>query len=289
MKGTLVVNNFVTSSKFTELYEMLNDAAKKRGIIFNVKKTGELPHNYEILSKIETDFFLFWDKDVILAGMLEDIGFKVFNSKAGIENCDNKAITYRKLSTKGVPTPKTIVAPLTFEGVGYNDLSFLEEAGNILGYPFVIKELYGSFGQQVSLVNNYEEAKNVIKDIGSKGFLMQEFIKSTCGKDLRINVVGGKVIATMLRENLHGDFRSNITNGGEMWNYHENKEEGDIAVKAVEALGLDFSGVDVMFGPDGHPLICEVNSNPHFRSTFLSTGVNMAEEILDYIVKKVGK
>ena len=69
----------------------------------------------------------------------------------------------------------------------------------------------------------------------------------------------------MLRENKN-DFRSNISNGGTGCKFEPKQEYLDIAVKAANTLGLDFAGVDVMFGPDDEPIICELNSNPQFAN-----------------------
>ena len=88
----------------------------------------------------------------------------------------------------------------------------------------------------------------------------------------------------MLREN-DNDFRSNISNGGRGSLYQPSKEFVNLAIKATKALGLDFAGVDVMFGTDG-PILCEVNSNPQFASTLAATGVNLADYIADYILNK---
>ena len=91
----------------------------------------------------------------------------------------------------------------------------------------------------------------------------------------------------MLRYN-PSDFRSNITNGGSMKRYEVDEEQEAIAIKASEALGLDFSGVDVLFGEKG-PLVCEVNSNPHFKSSLDCTGINMAEHIIEHIIFELKK
>ena len=115
---------------------------------------------------------------------------------------------------------------------------------------------------------------------------MQKFIASSRGRDLRINVVGGMVIATMYRYN-DNDFRSNISNGGSMKPYEPTSEQKDVAIKAARVLGLDFAGVDVMFGENGMPIVCEVNSNPHFKSTMECTGINMAEHIMQHIAESL--
>ena len=86
----------------------------------------------------------------------------------------------------------------------------------------------------------------------------------------------------MLRENKE-DFRSNITNGGSAFAYIPSEEECGIAVSACKAVRLDFAGVDVLFGKNGQPYICEINSNPHFKSTYDATGINLADYIMEYI------
>ena len=84
------------------------------------------------------------------------------------------------------------------------------------------------------------------------------------------------------------DFRANVTIGGKMRNYTPTSEEKKMAVKAVKKLGLSFGGVDIIYGEDG-PVICEVNSNAHFKNILDCTGVNAADEILKYIATKVSK
>ena len=151
----------------------------------------------------------------------------------------------------------------------------------------VVKEAYGSFGQQVYLANNFDELTQIVANISHKDFLMQEFVSSSVGRDVRVNVVGNKVICGMLRQN-NKDFRSNITNGGTACTIELTDQQQNVALKAVQALGLDFAGVDVMFGESG-PIVCEVNSNPHFRSTLDCTGIDMSKYIVDYIVAQLKK
>ncbi len=92
-------------------------------------------------------------------------------------------------------------------------------------------------------------------------------------------------MAAMLREN-RNDFRANITNGGTATDYTAavTPAQAEMAVEACRALGLDFAGVDILFGPGEEPVLCEVNSNAHFKNLYDCTGVNAAEAILEYIV-----
>ncbi|MBQ6730809.1 MAG: RimK family alpha-L-glutamate ligase [Bacilli bacterium] len=285
MKGWLIVNTFMASQKFENLYKLLSDAFKKYDVTLEIKRAEDisLEINKPIIDK--PDFAIFWDKDIYLAKRLEQNGVRLFNTANAVELCDNKILMYQELAKNDICIPRTFVAPKTFEGLGYSDLTFLNRVSDEIGWPIVIKEAYGSFGEQVYLANSKNEAIEIIKRIGHKDFLMQEFISSSKGKDIRINVVGDKAIASMLRENKN-DFRSNISNGGNGTKYEPAQQYINLAIKAAKALGLSFAGVDVMFGKDG-PIICEVNSNPQFASTLKATGINLADSISEYILRQL--
>ena len=286
MKAWLVVNSFMNSDKFKHLYEMLSLAFNKRGVSLDIKTASDI--SLEVGKKIneKVDFIIFWDKDIYLAQRLEAQGYKLFNSAKAVELCDNKILMYQALAASNIRIPRTFIAPKTFEGLNYSKRDFVNKVIKEIGLPLVIKEAYGSFGEQVYLANSLEEANKIIDQIGYKDFLMQEYIASSKGRDIRINVVGNKAIVSMLRENKN-DFRSNISNGGTGAKFEPEQEYIDLAIKATKALDLDFAGVDVMFGPNDEPIICELNSNPQFVSTLQYTGVNLAEVIADYILNNL--
>ena len=286
MNAWLIVNGFMGTEKFRELYRFLSRAAEKHGITLKIKANDELAValGEDIFGGDRPDFVIFWDKDTVLAKRLENEGVRLFNSASAIEICDSKILTAQALCGT-VPTPRTIISPKTFEGVGYNSLKFLENATRVLGLPMIIKEAYGSFGAQVYLANTLDEAEDIVRRLGHKDFIMQEFIGESRGRDVRVNVVGGRVVSAMERYN-ESDFRSNISNGGKMKKIDLTKQMADVALKAVAKIGLDFAGVDVMFGKEG-PVVCEVNSNPHFKSSLECTGVDMSEEIMAYIAEQM--
>lgn len=287
MRGWLVVNGFLQSNKFSELYAYLKNAATGEGIELSVKTSTQLfsALDEDIFGGEKPDFVLFWDKDYTLAKRLEQEGIAVFNSAEAVRICDDKALTAVALLGK-VRMPKTMIAPKTFEGIGYNDGDFLEAAIEALGFPMVVKEACGSFGKQVYLVNSEAELKALVSGFGYKPFLLQEFVATSKGRDVRINVVGDRVFCAILRENAD-DFRSNITGGGKGTAYAPTKAQEQLAVAACRAIGLDFAGVDVLFGEDDEPILCEVNSNPHFKSTYDCTGLDMSVAIMRYIKEKL--
>ena len=285
MKGWLIVNTFMDNQKFVNLYKLLSNAFNKHNVSLTIKRAQDISLEVGKPVNDKPDFAIFWDKDIYLAERLEENGVKLFNSSRAVNLCDNKALMYQELAKHNVRIPRTFIAPKTFEVLNYKDRSFVETVTKEVGWPIVIKEVYGSFGEQVYLANNKEEANAIIDRIGYKDFLMQEFIASSKGRDIRINIVGDQAIASMLRENKE-DFRSNISNGGTGAKYEPSQEYIALAVKAAKTLGLDFAGVDVMFGEDG-PIICEINSNPQFASTLKATGINLADSIVEYILRQV--
>ena len=279
IKGWLIVNGFLNTNKFNEIYDILKTAFEKRGHTIDVYTNIEMSFVEDIYEK--PDFVLFWDKDITLAKRLEKMGLKLFNSSRAIENCDNKALTYIELENK-VPMPETIIAPMTYRNIGYNNTDFVYDAIKKLGLPLVIKECYGSFGQQVYLAQSADEALNILRNT-REPLIFQKFIAESRGRDIRINMVGGKAVAAMMRYN-KSDFRANITNGGSMVPYTPDEREIVIAKKVCKILELDFGGVDILFSERG-PLVCEVNSNAHFKNIYDCTGVNVADHMAGYIEK----
>jgi len=104
---------------------------------------------------------------------------------------------------------------------------------------------------------------------------------------VRLQVVGDRVVASMLRENAN-DFRANLAGGGKASVYEPDEQLQALAVTVCRLLGLDFAGVDFLFGEQGEPILCEVNSNAHFKNLYDCTGVNVAEAIMAWIDEKIG-
>lgn len=288
LRGLLIVNEFLASNKFNEIHNWLLEAAKKNKILMELRTNAELLIDISSDQKEkQADFVLFWDKDVKLASFLEKLGYPVFNNAKAIEICDDKALTHLSLMNTDIPMPRTIIAPKTFDNIGYTNYDFLTETAKLLSFPMVIKECFGSFGQQVYLVHNLEEARERMRSIGTRPVLFQEFLQTSFGRDLRLQVVGKKVIAGMYRYSENGDFRANLSIGGKMQPYEPTIRQKELAIRCCEAIGLDFAGVDLLFGEGDEPIVCEVNSNAHFKNIFDCTGVNAAEAIMEHILSKL--
>lgn len=297
-QGLLIINEFLNADKFSEQSQWLTNAANENHIKLQIKtnaevlvclEAGDLKENYIKIHGDLPDFVLFWDKDIRLAMYFEAIGIPVFNSSSAIANCDDKSMTHLLLAKYGITMPKTIFAPMTFANIGYNNYKFLEHVKGQIKFPIVIKECFGSFGAQVYLANDDKELCDIVSKVGAKPMLFQEYIKVSEGKDIRLQVVRGKVITAMYRYSTSGDFRANVSNGGSMKPYKPNKKEIELAIKCCEILDLDFAGVDILFGENDERLVCEVNSNAHFKNIYDCTGVNTANAIIEYIKEKIDK
>ena len=287
--GWLIVNSYYNPAKFNSLYRVLEESAEKAGLHFSKWTSEARPTVVGTPAKEpKPSFVLFWDKDIQLAKAMELSGLRLFNSAESIALADDKMETALKLAAAGLPIPDTIPAPTCFPGCRRNPAS-AEQAARILGWPLVIKENKGSFGAQVYLANNKDEAAKILAHIGEHDCLFQRFIKISAGRDLRVTVVGGKAICAMERQSASSqEFRSNIGAGGTASAKALTPLEEKLAVDAANALGLDFAGVDILYGRDENErYICEVNSNPQLQSTIDTCGINPATNIMWHIRSKI--
>lgn len=287
--GWLVVNSYYNPAKFRSLYKVLQESADKAGLHYSMWNSDALPTI--IGSKCREprpDFVLFWDKDVLLARAMELSGLRLFNSAQAIALADDKVQTSLRLAAFNIPQVDTIPAPTCFPGCKRNPAA-AEAAARILGWPLIIKENKGSFGQQVYLANNSQEAARILTHIGEHDCLFQRYIAASKGKDLRVTVVGGKVVCAMERHAATNDeFRSNIGTGGTASARAISPLEEKLALAATAALGLDFAGVDILMGKDENErYVCEVNSNPQLQSTIDTCGVNPATNIMWHIRNQI--
>jgi len=200
--------------------------------------------------------------------------FSTASSIAIVRSRDKLRAT-QLLARAGVEIPKTVFAK---ETVDLDDV--IEQAG---GAPLIIKVASGTHGNGVVLAETKKAAEAVMQAFYVEGvnFLVQKFIKESAGTDIRALVVGGRVVASMKRQSLDDDFRSNVHQGGEGTKVILTAEEKKIAKKAAKAIGLPICGIDMIRSNQG-TLVLEVNSSPGFAIEQV-TKKNVAEKIIKYI------
>lgn len=209
---------------------------------------------------------------------LEMQGIYSCSSSIAINRSRDKLRSMQLLAKSGVGIPKTVVSRNT------TDIDvLLEQLGDM---PVIIKLARGTHGNGVVLAETKKAAKSVLQafyltnDDGTN-ILLQEFIKESAGTDIRAFVVGSRVVASMKRQSLDDDFRSNLHKGAEGTTIKLTDEEKKIAVKAAKAMGLNIAGVDMMRSNRG-PLILEVNASPGFGIEKV-TGRDVASAIIEYV------
>lgn len=208
-------------------------------------------------------------------------GVYTTTSSIAITRVRDKLRTYQLLGKSDIGIPKTVFARETSD---FADV--IEHAG---GTPVIIKVARGTHGNGVVLAETKKAAQAVMQAFYVEGvnFLVQEFIAESAGTDIRVIVVGGRVVASMQRQSLDDDFRSNLHQGGEGKKVRLTAEEKKTAQKAAKAMGLTICGVDMMRSERG-PLVLEVNASPGFIIEKV-TGSNVAGKIIEHVEQNAKK
>jgi ribosomal protein S6--L-glutamate ligase len=209
---------------------------------------------------------------------MEMQGVYTVSSSIAINRSRDKLRSLQLLAKAGVGIPKTVFSR---NSTDIDDL--IEKLG---GTPVIIKLARGTHGNGVVLAESKKAAKSVLQAFylsneDGTNVLLQEFIKESAGTDIRAFVVGGRVVASMKRQSLDDDFRSNLHKGGEGVIVKLTEEERKMAIKAAKAMGLNIAGVDLMRSDRG-PLILEVNASPGFGIEKV-TGRDVATPIIEYV------
>lgn len=197
-------------------------------------------------------------------------------SSIAINRSRDKLRSYQLLAKYGVGVPKTVFARETSE---FDEV--IELAG---GAPVIIKVARGTHGNGVVLAETRKAAKAVMQAFYVEGvnFIVQEFVEESAGTDIRALVVGGRVVASVKRQSLDDDFRSNTHQGGVGKAVKLTDEEEKTAVRAAKAMGLPICGVDMMRSARG-PLVLEVNSSASIQTPELITKRDVATKIIEYV------
>ena len=212
----------------------------------------------------------------------ERMGVPVINSSESIDNVKDKLYTHQILAQSNLDIPNTMLLKHPI------DIDFVEKN---IGFPVIVKKISGSYGRGVFLCENKKQLNQLVTmaELTKKSYdiIIQEFVKDTWGKDLRVFVVNNKVVGCMMRQATDDDFRANLSRGGEGFPYEVNEQIEWLSSEASKALGLDIAGVDLLFQNGGYK-ICEVNSNPGFEGMETFTKKNIAGEIVSFIKLKLG-
>jgi RimK family alpha-L-glutamate ligase len=217
-----------------------------------------------------------------IARQFEEEHVKCINSSVSVEIAKDKMRSHQLLASKGLPVPNTMLVRFPVD---------VDIADNLIGWPCVVKIISGSYGEGIYLCENKTAFRKMMEFIGNlntpKTLLVQEYVGERPGEDLRVFVIGGKVIGAMKRHAPEGDFRANISNGGYGEPFQVDSQIDFLAREAARICGLDIAGIDLLFDKDGYT-ICEANSAPGFEGFEKYCKVDIAGEIAQYLKYKLG-
>lgn len=288
MKGYIIVNRSGFEAQSYQA-ERLKEEFTKLNVNTEIIQDGYSLFKIvggRIVKTENADFAVVLDKDKYLLKALSKTGIRLFNSAKSIEVCDDKGETYIALLGSGINLPKTVFAPLCYrrdERTEEIAKQTVKAVISELNFPIVVKESYGSMGTGVYLARTESELINLSNRLALVPHIYQEYLAKRVGTDVRVIVIGGKVACAIERYNPN-DFRSNLALGGIGRKIELTQEFRDTAEKVSRVLGLDYSGVDILYGENGEPIVCEVNSNAFFKGAERITGVNIAKTYAEHIL-----
>ncbi|PIT86631.1 MAG: 30S ribosomal protein S6--L-glutamate ligase, partial [Candidatus Magasanikbacteria bacterium CG10_big_fil_rev_8_21_14_0_10_43_6] len=209
-------------------------------------------------------------------------GKPILNGYDSIMHASNKIRSQQIMAKHRIPTPLTFVV---------ESAEYVEEVMKKIGkFPVILKQATGTHGIGIMILESKRGLQSVVDTLvdeerSSGPIIIQQYVRESAGKDIRVFVVGNKVVAAMDRiAKKKGEFRSNFSLGGKIKIASLTEEEKKIAIKCAKVFGLHWTGVDLMRSKSG-PQVIEVNSDPGLKGITQATGVDVAGHIIDYAVK----
>ena len=251
----------------------MNIAARRPEVYYN----GEKLTGYDaVIPRIGASITFY---GLAVLRQFEMMGVFPLNESVAIGRSRDKLRSLQLLARDGIGLPVT-----TFAHDPKQTDEVLKLAG---GAPLVIKLLEGTQGIGVVLADTDRSARSVIEAFrgANVNILVQEFIKEAGGTDIRLLVIGEKVVAAMQRKGAEDDFRSNLHRGGVAKTIKISPEERSIAVRSAKKMGLNVCGVDMLRANHG-PVVMEVNSSPGLEGVEKATGIDIASKIIELLEKK---
>ncbi|XP_040430865.1 beta-citrylglutamate synthase B isoform X3 [Cygnus olor] len=217
------------------------------------------------------------DSDITVLRHLEKMGCRLMNRPQAILNCVNKFWTFQELAGHGVPLPDT------FSYGGHENFAKMIDEAEVLEFPMVVKNTRGHRGKAVFLARDKHHLADLSHLIRHDApYLFQKYVKESHGKDVRVIVVGGRVVGTMLRCSTDGRMQSNCSLGGVGMMCSLSEQGKQLAVQVSNILGMDVCGIDLLMKDDGSFYVCEANANVGFIAFDKACNLDVAGIIADY-------
>lgn len=251
-------------------YQRLDD----RKISFDIDDPKPWQHFDAILERS-----ISYNSGLYALRMLNAFGIPTVNKASVAENCGDKLVTSALLAQAGIPQPHTVTAFTTKAAL---------EAIEAFGYPVVLKPVVGSWGRLLAKINDREAAEAILEHKATLGsvqhsvFYIQEYIEKP-GRDIRVSVIGGRVVSAMYRKSQH--WITNTARGGEGELCPITAEIESLSLQSAEAIGGGVLAVDLIEHPQKGMLVNEVNHTMEFHTAQPLSGVDIAGEIVNYVME----
>ena len=274
---TFTKKNITSKVVEPSCFDIIVNKNIKNSILYNGELV-ELPKIVLVRTGAETNNFM-----LAVLRQLDKAGVICINEADAIETASDKLKTSQILSQHNISIPNTMLVKHPIDSTIVK---------NRIGFPCVVKVITGTQGIGVYLCEkrrDFNKLMEFIHNVGiSKTLLVQESIGLNPGQDIRVLVIGGKVIGAMKRTAPKGDFRANISNGGTGEKFDITPEIDFIARETARVLNLHIAGIDLLFDNDGF-VVCEANTAPGFKGFEKYCDVDIAELIVEYIDYKLFK
>ena len=214
--------------------------------------------------------------------ILNSWGLRSFNTYETAAICGDKLRTSVALTLHGVPQPHTRVAFTPDSAM---------QAIEMVEYPAVLKPVTGSWGRLLARVHNRDSAEAILEHRQTLGdynhhiYYVQEYVDKP-GRDIRAFVVGNRTIAAIYRESNH--WITNTARGGQATNCPLTESLNEICVRAADAVGGGILAIDLLEEAAGNFVVNEINHTMEFRNSSKPTGVDIAQEVIDFVIGEVG-
>jgi ribosomal protein S6--L-glutamate ligase len=209
---------------------------------------------------------------------IEERGVPVINSPRTLERCIDKFYTTALLHEAGLPTPQTVVCENAVDAVA---------AVRTMG-DAILKPIFGSLGHGMTRVTDPDVAFRVgqtLEQINAV-FYVQRTVDHD-GRDIRVFVIGGRVLGAIERRAPEGEWRTNVSRGGSTRAFDLPPDWEQLAIRAAAAVGADYAGVDLLPSRNGDVYVLEVNGVPGWQGLQRATGIDVAAAIVDHVVSRV--
>ncbi len=235
----------------------------------------QLPEPIDVLFERSISY----SRGLYISRIFEAHGVPVVNSSLVAERCGDKYVTSQILAKNGIPTPRVVMA--------FDEESALR-AIEAMGYPCVLKPVVGSWGRLLAKVENRQMAESLIEHKSSLGvnhqvFYIQEYINKP-GRDIRAFVIGGQCICAIYRSS--ENWITNTARGGVVTNCPITDEIAEICHRAAQAVGGGLLALD-LFETENGLTINEINHTMEFRNSIATTGVNIPQKMIEYVLEQV--